>query len=182
MTTTTTKLAELTGDYVLDPAHTRIGFVARHSIGPKVRGHFGEFEGSVQLDGDDPSRSSAELMIYARSLDTRNQRRDEHLRSNFLDTSNHSTITFTSTTVEQVDVTAFNVSGDLTIRGVTRPVTVAFALTGVGREPAGGLGVSFEGNVTVNRKDWGVNWNAATGLMVGEQVTLVFDIAAVRQS
>lgn len=179
--TTTTKPSELTGDYVLDTAHTRIGFVARHAMATKVRGQFDEFEGSAHLDGDDPSKSSAELTIQANSLQTRNQQRDEHLRSKFLDMDNHPTITFTSTGVEQVDETKFKVTGDLTIRGVTKPVTVDFELTGA-ENPSGTFRVGFEGSVTINRKDWGVNWNAATGVLVSEKVTLEFDVAAIRQS
>lgn len=180
--TTMTKLSELTGDYVLDTAHTRIGFVARHTMGTKVRGEFNEFEGSAYLDGDDPSKSSAELTIQAKSIQTRNQQRDGQLRSRFLDMDSHPTITFTSTRVEQVDATNFKVIGDLTIRGVTKPVTVDLELTGAENDPWGNLRVGFEGSVTVNRKDWGVNWNAATGVLVSEKVTLEFDVAAIRQS
>ncbi|WP_248960010.1 YceI family protein [Sphaerisporangium perillae] len=180
--TTTTKLSELTGDYVLDTAHTRIGFVARHTMATKVRGQFDEFEGSARLDGEDPSKSSTELTIQAKSIQTRNQRRDEHLRSKFLDTDNHPTITFTSIGVEQVDDTSFKVTGDLTILGVTKPVTVDFELTGAENDPWGDFRVGFEGSVTIDRKDWGVNWNAATGVLVSEKVTLEFDVAAIRRS
>lgn len=180
--TTTTKPSELTGDYVLDTAHTRIGFAARPAMATKVRGQFDEFEGSAHLDGDDPSKSSAELTIQAKSIQTRNQQRDEHLRSKFLDMDNHPTITFTSIGVEQVDETNFKVTGDLTIRGVTKPVTVDFELTGAENDPSGNFRVGFEGSVTINRKDWGVNWNAATGVLVSEKVTLEFDVAAIRQS
>jgi polyisoprenoid-binding protein YceI len=179
--TTTTKPSKLTGDYVLDTAHTRIGFVARAAMATKVRGQFDEFEGSARLDGDDPSKSSAELTIQAKSIQTRNQRRDEDLRSKFLDMGNHPTITFTSTGVKQVDETKFKVTGRLTIRGVTKPVNVDFELTGA-ENSSGNFRVAFEGSVTINRKDWGVNWNAATGVLVSEKVTLEFDVVAIRQS
>jgi polyisoprenoid-binding protein YceI len=179
--TTMAMRSELTGDYVLDTARTRIGFVARHAMGTKVRGQFDEFEGSAHLDGDDPSKSSAELTIQAKSIQTRNQQRDEQLRSKFLDMDNHPTITFTSTKVEQVDETNFKVTGGLTIRGATKPVTVDFELTGTENDPWGNFRVGFEGSVTVNRKDWGVNWNAATGVLVSAKVTLEFDVAAIRQ-
>lgn len=182
--TTTTKPSELTGDYVLDTAHTRIGFVARHAMATKVRGQFDEFEGSAHLDGDDPSKSSAELTIQANSLQTRNQQRDEHLRSKFLDMDNHPTITFTSTGVEQVDETKFKVTGDLTIRGVTKPVTVDFELTGAGYDPQDAFRAGFQGTVAINRRDWGVSWNAALeggGALVSQKVTLEFNVAAVRQ-
>ncbi|WP_327580460.1 YceI family protein [Nonomuraea sp. NBC_00507] len=180
--TTTTELGELTGDYLLDTAHTRIGFVARHTMATRVRGQFEEFEGSARLDGDDPSKSSARLTIQAKSLQTRNRQRDDQLRSTFLDTDDHPAITFTSTQVRQVDGTAFKVTGDLTIRGVTKPVTVDFELTRAANDPRGAFRVGFQGSVTINRMDWGVNWNAATGVLVSQKVTLEFDVAAIRRS
>lgn len=177
---TMTELSELSGDYVLDSAYTRIGFVARHVMTTKVRGQFDEFEGSVHLDGDDPSMSSAELTIQTDSIQTRNHQRDGHLRSKFLDTGNHSTITFTSTKVEQVDETNFKLTGDLTIRGVTKPVTVGFQLTRADNDLGAECRVGFKGSVTINRKNWAVNWNAATGFLVSEKVTLEFDAVAIR--
>ena len=183
--TTPTVTSQLTGDYVLDPAHTRIGFVARHAMVTKVRGQFTEFEGTAHLDGDDPNRSSARLTIQGASIDTRNEQRDAHLRSNdFLDLANHPQITFTSTAVERVDDVNYRLTGDLTIKGVTRPVTVDVEFTGSATDPYGNLRVGFEGSVAINRKDWGVNWNAALeagGLLVSEKVTLEFDLSAVRR-
>jgi polyisoprenoid-binding protein YceI len=184
--TTTTKLSELTGDYVLDTGHTRIGFVARHAMITKVHGQFDEFAGSGYLDGDDLSRSTAQLTIEAKSLQTGNPSRDAHLRGNdFLDMDHHPTITFASTAVEQVDATTVKVTGDLTLRGATKPVTVDFELTGAERDPWGNFRVGFEGRTTINRRDWGVNWNAVLdsgGVLVSEKVTLEFDVAAIRQS
>lgn len=182
--TATTKLSELTGDYVLDTARTRVGFAARAMVA-RVRGQFDEFEGSAHLDGDDPSKSSAQLTIQAKSIQTRNHRRDDHLRSSFLDTGNHKAITFTSTKVDQVDETNFQVTGDLTVRGVAKPVTVDFELTGAVNDPSGNFGVGFEGKATISRRDWGVSWNAALeggGVLVGDKVTLEFGVAAIRQS
>ncbi len=185
MSTTTTKLSELTGDYTVDTAHTRVGFVARHAMVTKVRGAFDDFEATAHLDGDYPSKSSVSLTIQAKSINTRNEQRDNHLRSNdFFDMENHPTITFTSTEVEQVGDTDFKVTGDLTVRGVTKPVTVDFELTGAENDPWGNFRVGFEGKVTINRKDWGVSWNAALesgGVLVSEKVTLEFDVAAIRQ-
>jgi polyisoprenoid-binding protein YceI len=179
--TTMTRLSELTGDYVLDTTQTRIGFVARHTIGPKVRGQFDEFEGRVHLDGDVPSKSSAHVTIQAKSIQTGNQRRDEPVSSKFLDADNHQAITFTSTEVEQVNETNFKVTGDLTIRGVTKPVTVDFVLTAAHDDPRGNFQVRFGGSVTIARKDWGVRWIAAAG-MVSDKVALEFVVAATRQS
>ena len=186
MTTTITKLSELTGDYIVDTAHTRIGFVARHAMVTKVRGAFQDFEATAHLDGDDPAKSSVSLTIQAKSISTGNEQRDNHLRSNdFFDMDNHPTITFASTEVEQVSDTEFKVTGDLTVRGVTKPVTVDFELTGAENDPWGNFRIGFEGKVTINRKDWGVSWNTALesgGVLVSEKVTLEFDVAAVRNA
>ncbi len=120
-------LNSLTGDYAIDPTHSRIGFVARHAMVTKVRGAFNEFEGTAHLDGSDPSRSSARLLIQAASIDTRNAQRDEHLRSNdFLAMEEFPQITFVSTSARQVDAATFELTGDLTIKGVTNSVTVPF--------------------------------------------------------
>ncbi len=183
--TTATTIGALTGDYVIDTAHTQIGFVARHAMITKVRGQFDESEGGVHLDGDDPSSSNAQVTIRTTSIQSHNATRDEHLRgSEFLDVANHPTITFTSSDVERVGDTTFAVTGDLTIRGVTRPVTVNFELTGAETDPGGNFRVGFEGRTTINRKDWGVNWDAVLesgGVLISEKVTLELDIAIVRQ-
>ena len=182
----TTVPSTLTGSYTIDPTHSRIGFVARHAMVTKVRGSFNEFEGSGHLDAEDPSKSSLRLTIQAASIDTRNADRDGHLRSNdFFDMENHPEITFVSTDVDQVDSEHFRVTGDLTIKGVTKPVTVDFEYTGAAVDPFGNHRVGFEGKTTVNRKDWGVNWNAALeagGVLVSEKVTLEFEISAVRDA
>ena len=186
MTTTTLQnLAQLAGDYTLDHTHTRIGFVARHAMVTKVRGAFNEFEGTARIDSD-LSKSSAQLTIKAASIDTRNADRDGHLRSNdFFDMENHPEITFASTGVRQTDDTTVQVTGDLTIKGVTKPVTVDFEYQGSATDPFGNERVGFEGAVTINRKDWGVNWNAALetgGVLVSEKVTLEFEVSAVKNA
>jgi polyisoprenoid-binding protein YceI len=174
--TSTTTLGELTGDYVVDPTRTRIGFVARHTMASSVPGHFEEFEGHAHLVGDDPSKSTAAVTIQAKTIQTRNPRRDQALRDKFLDVANHPTITFASTAVEKVDDTAFRLTGDLTIRGTTRPVTIDLTLTVAGNDR-----LAFAGTVTINRRDWGVHWSAA-GFLVSRQVVVEVDVAAVRQS
>ena len=183
--TTTARLSELTGDYVLDTARTRIGFVARHTMATKVRGQFDEFEGSAHLDGEDPSKSSVEVTIQAASIQTRNQQRDEAPARQVPGRANHPTITFTSTKVEQVDETNFTVTGDLTIRGVTKPVTVDFELTSAEKDAWGRHRVGFEGSVTINRRDWvvpGTPRRRAAVRLVSEKVTLEFAVAALRVS
>jgi polyisoprenoid-binding protein YceI len=184
--TTATTLAELTGQYALDASHSRIGFVARHAMVTKVRGAFNEFEGTGYLDGDNPANSTVSVRIQAASIDTRNEQRDEHLRGNdFLDMATYPEITFVSTSAKQLDDTSFQLTGDLTIKGVTKPVTVDFTLEGTAVDPWGNLRVGFEGSTVINRKDWGVNWNAALeagGVLVSEKVTLEFELSAVKQA
>ena len=184
--TQTIERSDLTGDYTIDPAHTRIGFVARHAMVTKVRGSFNEFEGKIHIDGEDPSRSSAEVTIQANSIDTRNEDRDADLRSNdFFAMEQYPEITFSTTEVERVDGSTFRVTGDLTARGVTRSITLDVSHTGAAFDPWDNLRVGFEGSVTVNRKDWGINWNAALeagGVLVSEKATLEFEVSAVKQS
>ena len=188
MTTLTAapSLTDLTGTYVIDAAHSRIGFVARLAMVTKVRGAFNEFEGTAVLDGADPAASSAQLTISSKSIDTRNAQRDEHLRSNdFFAMDEYPTITFVSTAARQTGEGEFELDGDLTIKGVTRPVTVPFTYEGSATDPFGNLRVGFEGSVVVNRKDWGVNWNAgleAGGVLVSEKITLEFEISAIKNA
>jgi polyisoprenoid-binding protein YceI len=182
----TTTAPSLTGTYTLDPAHSRIGFVARHAMVTKVRGAFGSFTGSAVLDADDPARSSAELTVEVASVDTGNAQRDDHLRTNdFFDAATYPQIRFVSTAVERVDDTEYRLTGDLTIKGITKPVTVEFTYTGSAVDPWGNERAGFEGRAVINRKDWGVNFNAALeagGVLVSEKITLEFDIAAVKNA
>ena len=166
----------VSGEYVLDPNHTRISFVARHAMVTRVRGYFHEFSGVAHIDAQDPSRSHAQVTIKAASVDTGNEQRDAHLRSNdFFDMTAFPEITFTSTAVGRVDGTHFTLTGDLTIKGTTRPVTLDLEFTGASVDPYGGQRLGFEGSVVVNRKDWGVSWNAVLeggGALVSNKVTL----------
>jgi polyisoprenoid-binding protein YceI len=184
-TTTTTALpTNLTGEYTLDPSHSRIGFVVRHAMVTKVRGSFNEFEGSGCLDAQNPADSRLALTVKAASIDTRNHDRDAHLRSNdFFAMEHYPEITYVSTSVEQVDDGHFRVTGDLTLKGVTKPVTVDFEFTGAAVDPYGNERIGFEGTTTINRKDFGVNWNApleAGGILVSEKVALEFEVSAIK--
>ena len=177
-------LSDLSGTYVIDPAHTRIGFVARHAMVTKVRGSFNQFEGSAVLDGTDFSKSTGQLTIQVASIDTRNEQRDAHLRSNdFLAMEEYPQITFVSTAVEAAGPTSFEVTGDLTIKGVTNSVTIPFEFEGAATDPFGNQRVGFEGSVVINRKDYGVTWNAALetgGVLVSEKITLEFEVSAIK--
>jgi polyisoprenoid-binding protein YceI len=188
MSTSTTIALDptLTGDYTMDPSHSQIGFVARHAMVTKVRGVFEKVSGSGHLDADDPSKSSLEVKIDVASVDTRNADRDNHLRTNdFFDAPTYPEITFASTSVEALDEAHFRVTGDLTIKETTKPVTVDFELTGPVQDPWGNSRIGLEGSVQVNRKDWGVNWNTALeagGVLVSEKVTLTFEVAATKNA
>lgn len=173
-----------TGSYEIDPVHSRIGFVARHAMVTKVRGSFNEFAGTGWFDADDPSRSHLELTIQASSIDTRNADRDEHIRTNdFLDVAQFPTLSFASTGFEQLAEAVFRISGDLTIRGVTKNIAIDFEVNGTSVDPDGDERVGFEGSTVINRKDWGVNFHAALdagGVLVSDKITLEFDVSAVR--
>jgi polyisoprenoid-binding protein YceI len=185
MTQTVLSPQVLTGTYVIDTAHSRFGFTARHAMVTKVRGAFLDFEGTLTIDGDDPTRSSGSLKMAAASISTGNEQRDGHLRTNdFFDPETYPEITYQTTGIEVVDDTTFKVTGDLTIKGVTKPVTLDTEYTGSAIDPFGNLRIGFEGTTVINRKDWGVNWNApleAGGVLVSEKVTLNIDISAIKQ-
>lgn len=183
---TVTSETNLTGTYALDPSHTRIGFAARHAMVTKVRGQFTEFTGSARLDFDEPALSTAELSIETASVSTGNSQRDDHLRTNdFFDAPTYPQITFRSTSVEKVDDEHFTLTGDLTIKETTKPVSVTFELTGEAVDPFGNQRVGFEGSTTINRRDWKVEWNApleAGGVLVSEKVTLEFEVSAIKSA
>lgn len=183
-TATITSVRELTGTYTLDPSHSRIGFVARHAMVAKVRGAFNEVSGTATIDGANPSASSLQVTIQTASVDTRDANRDGHLKgADFFDVENHPTITFTATGFEIVDDETVNVTGDLTIKGISHPVTVPFEFGGASTDPFGNARIGFEGQVTVNRKDWDLTWNVALeagGVLVSDKVTLEFEVSAIK--
>ena len=183
---TPTTLTDLTGAYTLDPAHTRIGFIARHAMVTKVRGAFTKFEGSATIDAEDFTKSTAVVTIAATSITTGNEQRDGHLRSNdFLAMEDYPQITFVSTSVVQSSATTFELTGNLTIKDVTRSVTIPFDFEGGATDPFGNVRVGFEGSVTINRKDYGITWNAALetgGVLVGDKIVLQFDVSAIKNA
>ena len=183
---TTTQLQDLTGDYTLDVTHSRLGFVARHAMVTKVRGSFPEFEGTAHLDFADPTKSSATLTIQVASITTGQAQRDEHLRNNdFFDAPTYPTITFTSTSAAVVDGDTYRLTGDLTIKDVTKPVAIDFEFSGTEKDPFGNTRVGFDGKTVIKRSDWGVSWNAALesgGVLVSDKITLEFDVSAIKNA
>ena len=185
MTTTAIEnLSGLSGTYTLDPSHSRIGFVARHAMVTKVRGAFNEFDGTATVDGD-LETAAINVTIKAASIDTRNEQRDGHLKSNdFLAMDEYPEITFRSTSVRQAGESTLEVTGDLTVRGVTRSVTVPFEFEGAAVDPFGNQRIGFEGAVTINRKDYGVNWNKALdngGFLLSDDVEVTINLETQKQ-
>ncbi|HTN99539.1 MAG TPA: YceI family protein [Microthrixaceae bacterium] len=182
--TATLSADQITGEYSIDPSHSRIGFAARHAMIAKVRGGFNEFEGTGHFDFENPSQSSLQLTIKVDSIDTRSADRDNHLRTNdFFDIATYPEIKFVSTGVEKVDDETFRVTGDLTVKDVTKSLTFDLEYMGAEVDPFQNQRVGLEGSVVVNRKDFGLTWNAmleSGGVLVGEKVTLEFEVSAVK--
>jgi polyisoprenoid-binding protein YceI len=185
MSTPTVETVTLSGDYDIDAAHSRLGFAAKHAMVTTVRGAFKDFTAEIHVDADDVSKSTAKVEIQTASIDTGNQMRDDHVRnSDFLEVETYPTITFVSTTAEKVDDENFTLTGDLTVKGVTKPVSITLELTGAADDPWGNFRLGFEGKTEINRSDYGVTFNAPLGVggvVISEKVKLEFDIAAVRR-
>ena len=173
------------GAWVLDTAHTNLMFVARYAMLTKVRGHFRSFEGTIHVE-ERPEDSWIELTIDASSITTDNDTRDDHLRSNdFLDLENHSTITFRSTKVEPLGDDRLRVTGDLTIRGVTREVVLDAEYAGTGKDAYGRTRVAFSARTEIDRDDFGVNWNMVLetgGVLVGKKVQIELEVQALPEA
>ncbi|MFF5564926.1 YceI family protein [Streptomyces sp. NPDC012623] len=179
-------LAALTGEYTIDAAHSTIGFTVRHAMVTNVRGSFGEHEGRLNLDGANPSASTASIDVSIASVDTGIADRDGHLRGgDFFDADTYPKMTFRSTSVEQIDPETYRLTGDLTIKDVTKPLTIDLEFHGSATDVYGNERVGFEGSATILRSDWGLTWNAALetgGVMVSDKVKLGFDISAIKKA
>jgi polyisoprenoid-binding protein YceI len=177
-------VTDISGDYAIDASHTRVGFVARHAMVTKVRGQFDEFEGTAHVDTATPANSSVKLVIKSASVSTGNEGRDQHVvGEDFFDVEKYPELTFVSTDVKRAG-TDWTITGDLTIKDVTKPVTIEFEETGSAIDPWGNTRIGFEGETSINRNDWGLSWNAALeagGVLVSEKVKLEFDVSAVAQ-
>ncbi len=171
--------------WTIDTVHSHVGFSVRHAMVSTVRGQFRKYGGTVKIDPKDFARSTFEGEVDVASIDTGNPDRDNHLRTgDFFDAPNHPKITFKSTRIERkpgADDGEYRVTGDLTIRGVTKPVTLDVEFHGTQKDPYGRNVAGVTARGTINRKDFGVNWNAvleAGGLMVSEKVTLELELEA----
>ena len=182
----TSHLSDISGEYVIDASHSRIGFSARHAMVTTVRGSFGEFEGTAHVDTANPSASSAKVVIKTASIETGAPDRDGHLRSaDFFDADANPEITFTTTRVERVEDDVWRLTGDLVIKGVSKSVAIDFESTGSAIDPFGNTRIGFEGSTSINRKDWGLTWNAALetgGVLVSEKIKLEFDVSAIKSA
>ena len=167
--------------YTFDKAHSTVGFQVRH-IFTNVSGRFTDYAGTIQVDRAKPESSSVELTIQATSIDTGEARRDGHLRTaDFFDVANHPTITFKSTAVKANGKDGYLVTGDFTMRGVTKQITLPVAVLGEGKDPMGNEKMGLETSITLNRKDYGLNWNRALetgGVLVGDEVKVQIAIEA----
>ncbi|MFQ5349743.1 MAG: YceI family protein [Thermoanaerobaculia bacterium] len=170
--------------YTIDAGHSTIGFAVRHFTVSNVRGKFGSLEGAIRYNPDDPSDSGVEVEIDAASIDTDHEQRDGHLKSaDFLDVENHPTIVFTSVNVEPGG-DGWIMTGDLTMRGVTKQVIFPFTLVGPIKDPLGLMRMGIEGSLTIDRRDWGLEWNRTMetgGLFVGHDVKIELTAEATRK-
>jgi len=168
------------GIWQLDTAHSSVTFSVRHMMVAKVRGRFTSFQAEI-VSAEDPARSSVTATVDMASVDTNDAGRDEHLRNNdFFDVAHHPTMSFVSTGIEDAG-DGYLLRGDLTIKGVTRPVTFDLEVGGVGQDPWGNTKAGFTAEATINRKDFGMEYNAALetgGVLVGDKVSIVLDIEA----
>jgi polyisoprenoid-binding protein YceI len=171
-----------TRKFTVDAAHSEVTFQVRHLLS-KVRGRFSEFEGTIDFNANAPEKSAVSLVIQAASIDTNQADRDKHLRSgDFFLVDEHPTISFVSSSIAAKGSGAYDVTGTLTIRGVARTVTLPVTLLGTARDPWGNEKLAFETETTINRKDYGVNWNAALetgGFLVGDEVRISVSLQAV---
>ena len=170
------------GTYAIDVSHSAVEFVVRHLGLAKVRGRFGTFDGAIEI-ADRPEESTVTVDVEVASIDTHEPNRDEHLRTNtFFDVPNHPTMSFRNTRVSGSG-TSWIVEGDLTLRGVTHPVTLDVTFEGAGGDPWGGQRIAFSASGEIDREQWGMTWNQALetgGFVIGKKVKLELEVEAVK--
>jgi polyisoprenoid-binding protein YceI len=173
-------------NWQIDASHSHVGFSVKHMMIATVRGTFEKYSGTLELNTDDLTQSKIEGEIEVTSINTREENRDQHLRSgDFFDAENHPKILFKSTKIEHVEGNEYKVTGDITIRGVTKPIVLDAEFAGVHKDPWGGTRTGFTVTGSLNRKDFGVNFNAALetgGVLVGDKVKLELEVEAVLET
>jgi polyisoprenoid-binding protein YceI len=181
----TTQAPATTTTWKIDPVHTNVEFAAKHLMITTVKGRFSDIEGEIVMSDADLSKSSVTATIKSASIDTRTGQRDDHLRSaDFLDVANYPEITFKSTRITG-DKSNFKLTGNLTIRGVTREVTLDVTNEGTTKDPWGGDRVAFSATTKLDRREFGLTWNQAIeagGVLVGNDVKVSIDVQAVKQA
>jgi polyisoprenoid-binding protein YceI len=181
---TTTQTPALT-TWSIDPAHSHVEFAVKHLMIATVRGRFAIVQGTVRTDDADPSKAGVEVEIDADSIDTRQAQRDAHLKSaDFFDVETFPKLTFKSTRIDGVDGDAFKLTGDLTIHGVTRPVTLDVTSEGRGKDPWGGERAGFSATGKIKRSEFGLTWNQVLetgGFAVGDDIKITLDVELVKQ-
>lgn len=172
-------------NWTIDTAHSEITFTVRHMMISNVRGQFERFTGTVDFVEENPSQSSVDVQIEAASINTREEKRDAHLRSNdFLAADQHPYLTFKSTRVEALDDTRGKIYGNLTIRDVTRPVVLDVEYSGMAMSPWGSMSAGFSAVTRISRKEWGLEWNAALetgGVLVGDEIKINIELEIIKQ-
>ncbi|HWQ14018.1 MAG TPA: YceI family protein [Roseiflexaceae bacterium] len=170
----------------IDASHSSIQFSVRHMMISKARGRFERFEGIVEADESNPAGATVEVRIEAASINTKDENRDNHLRSpDFLDAATYPYLTFKSTKLELLSGERGKLYGELTIRDVTRPVVLDVEYQGQARSPWGTVSAGFSASTRINRKDWGLTWNVALetgGVLVGEEITIEIELELVKQA
>ena len=167
-----------------DLSHSSVNFSVRHLMISKVHGRFTQWDGSLEIDDADVTQSKLDVAIQAASIETRDEKRDAHLRSaDFFDVATYPTLTFKSTKIEKRSDSELAVTGELTIHGVTKSVTLDVELNGESKDPWGGIRRGFSAKTSVNRKDFGLTWNAALetgGVVVGDKVEISIEVEAIK--
>lgn len=176
----------LIGVWILDSSHSRIGFSTRHAMVTKVSGAFNEVSGQAKIAEEGFDQSQVNIVVQSASIDTRNNDRDQHLRSEeFFAVEQYPEIRFSSTSIDEVDSSSFIVNGDLTIRDITRNIAIPLELLGIDRDPMGNLRAGLEGARRIDRKDWGVRWNTpldSGGVLISDRISLEFELSLIKET
>ena len=168
----------------IDPSHSHIAFTVRHMMISKVRGRFETFNGTINFDEANPSSSSVQVEVDLNSIQTRDEKRDAHLKSpDFFDAEKFPTMTFASSRIEQVDEQNGRLVGNLTIKGISKEIVLDVEYAGTAKSPWGSVSAGFSARGAINRKEWGLNWNQALetgGVLVGEKINIEIDLELVQ--